>query len=466
MSIFPIRRARNALVALVVLVCSSGCASSAGSGSVAPARAGGDIRIGAVFPLASNAGGLAGEELAGVQAAADFVNADGGIDGRRIVLDVQDLEPGTDAAGGHGQAQDRRGVRRRRGLFVGRCRSRPARPRATPASSTGRPGRWPTGSPVAACRWCSGSAPAARTWARIRRRSRRPSSPHVWPGRQPGSGSAIVAADDDYARSVADAAAATARHAGTGRRAADLRPHGPRLAGRHGPAQGGVARRGHPRLAHPRRRRLPPRDARRRRTCRRAHRLDDGRVRPRLRRRPRAGRGRRLRLGPPDRWVPAELRSIPPLGPCTTASQPPGRPAAAARAQSAPTARCPSSLESVRVRRSPARSRRARSMPARARRDCRGSRPRGPCSTTSCRRRRTRAHSTPARSRRRHGRSICRRGSLPNGAGLRFSAAPATLGQNERAAAVIWQWQAVRAYTFVWPPTYQTGQVEFVPLTR
>jgi ABC-type branched-subunit amino acid transport system substrate-binding protein len=57
-------------------------------------------------------------------------------------------------------------------------------------------------------------------------------------------------------------------------------------------------------------------------------------------------------------------------------------------------------------------------------------------------------------------------GSLPNGAGLRFSAEPATLGQNQRAAAVIWQWQAVRTYAFVWPPTYATGQVAFVPLDR
>jgi branched-chain amino acid transport system substrate-binding protein len=57
-------------------------------------------------------------------------------------------------------------------------------------------------------------------------------------------------------------------------------------------------------------------------------------------------------------------------------------------------------------------------------------------------------------------------GSLPNGAGLRFSADPARLGQNERAAAVIWQWQAVRTYAFVWPPTYATGAVAFVPLVR
>ena len=57
-------------------------------------------------------------------------------------------------------------------------------------------------------------------------------------------------------------------------------------------------------------------------------------------------------------------------------------------------------------------------------------------------------------------------GSLPNGAGLHFSSDPARLGQNDRAAAVIWQWQAVRSYQFVWPPTYATGQVAFVPLAR
>ena len=57
-------------------------------------------------------------------------------------------------------------------------------------------------------------------------------------------------------------------------------------------------------------------------------------------------------------------------------------------------------------------------------------------------------------------------GSLPNGAGLRFSSDPSRLGQNERAAAVIWQWQAVRTYAFVWPSTYATGSIDFVPLSR
>jgi len=57
-------------------------------------------------------------------------------------------------------------------------------------------------------------------------------------------------------------------------------------------------------------------------------------------------------------------------------------------------------------------------------------------------------------------------GALPNGAGLRFSTDPATLGQNDRAAAVIWQWQAVRQYAFVWPASYATGDIAFVPLER
>jgi ABC-type branched-subunit amino acid transport system substrate-binding protein len=57
-------------------------------------------------------------------------------------------------------------------------------------------------------------------------------------------------------------------------------------------------------------------------------------------------------------------------------------------------------------------------------------------------------------------------GALPNGAGLRFSTDPERLGQNERAAAVIWQWQAERTYAFVWPPTYATGSIRFVPLGR
>ena len=57
-------------------------------------------------------------------------------------------------------------------------------------------------------------------------------------------------------------------------------------------------------------------------------------------------------------------------------------------------------------------------------------------------------------------------GSLPDGAGLRFSTDPATLGQNDRAAAVIWQWQAIEQSVTVWPAAYATGTIGFVPLPR
>jgi branched-chain amino acid transport system substrate-binding protein len=51
-------------------------------------------------------------------------------------------------------------------------------------------------------------------------------------------------------------------------------------------------------------------------------------------------------------------------------------------------------------------------------------------------------------------------GSLPNGGGVLFSTAPDQLGQNTRAAAVVWQWQAPRRSVVVWPPVYATGQVK------
>jgi branched-chain amino acid transport system substrate-binding protein len=57
-------------------------------------------------------------------------------------------------------------------------------------------------------------------------------------------------------------------------------------------------------------------------------------------------------------------------------------------------------------------------------------------------------------------------GSLPNGGGLRFQLDGAQMGQNLRAAAVIWQWQAVRHSVVVWPPSYATGAISMVPLPR
>jgi branched-chain amino acid transport system substrate-binding protein len=57
-------------------------------------------------------------------------------------------------------------------------------------------------------------------------------------------------------------------------------------------------------------------------------------------------------------------------------------------------------------------------------------------------------------------------GSLPNGAGLRFSSDPATLGQNERAIGMVWQWQAVNHDVVVWPRSFATGSIAFLPLSR
>ena len=57
-------------------------------------------------------------------------------------------------------------------------------------------------------------------------------------------------------------------------------------------------------------------------------------------------------------------------------------------------------------------------------------------------------------------------GRLPNGGGLQFSSATHDLGQNLRAASVVWQWQGVRRSVTVWPAVFATGQVQMVPLTR
>jgi branched-chain amino acid transport system substrate-binding protein len=56
-------------------------------------------------------------------------------------------------------------------------------------------------------------------------------------------------------------------------------------------------------------------------------------------------------------------------------------------------------------------------------------------------------------------------GSLPNGGGVLFSTAAGQLGQNIRAAAVVWQWQAARHSVVVWPPVYATGTVKLTLAT-
>jgi branched-chain amino acid transport system substrate-binding protein len=70
-------------------------------------------------------------------------------------------------------------------------------------------------------------------------------------------------------------------------------------------------------------------------------------------------------------------------------------------------------------------------------------------------------------------------GSLPNGSGLHFSSDPARLGQNELAAAVVWQWHAgigpapaggtvAATSVTVWPAQFATSPIDqtLVPLPR
>src|SRR4029077_6064368 len=55
------------------------------------------ILVGAVFPLDGSAGSLPEQEALGVRIAAELVNADGGVGGRPIALDVRTLERAKDA---------------------------------------------------------------------------------------------------------------------------------------------------------------------------------------------------------------------------------------------------------------------------------------------------------------------------------------------------------------------------------
>ena len=57
-------------------------------------------------------------------------------------------------------------------------------------------------------------------------------------------------------------------------------------------------------------------------------------------------------------------------------------------------------------------------------------------------------------------------GTLANGAGLKLATTTDLMGQNARAASVIWQWQGVRHSVTVYPPVFATGAIGFIPLPR
>ncbi|MGH9077054.1 MAG: ABC transporter substrate-binding protein, partial [Acidimicrobiales bacterium] len=84
------RRARiEALALAAVLV---------GSPLVACGQGGGTLALGAVFPLHGPQAPLATQELLGARLAADLVNRQGGVAGKRISLVVRDLETRQGAA--------------------------------------------------------------------------------------------------------------------------------------------------------------------------------------------------------------------------------------------------------------------------------------------------------------------------------------------------------------------------------
>jgi branched-chain amino acid transport system substrate-binding protein len=57
-------------------------------------------------------------------------------------------------------------------------------------------------------------------------------------------------------------------------------------------------------------------------------------------------------------------------------------------------------------------------------------------------------------------------GTLANGGGVKFATTSDSMGQNTRAASVIWQWQGIRQSVTVYPPVFSTGTPAFIPLPR
>ncbi len=88
----------GAVVAVTALL--AGCSSAA---AVPAGSAAGPIHVGVVLPLSGMPAELAGQERLGVQLAADLANADGGVRGRQIALDVYDLSDSTQSAAVVGQ---------------------------------------------------------------------------------------------------------------------------------------------------------------------------------------------------------------------------------------------------------------------------------------------------------------------------------------------------------------------------
>jgi branched-chain amino acid transport system substrate-binding protein len=446
-------------------VAAPGGSPAAGSSSHSPVLTGDPIRIGAVFPISGTAASLALEELRGVQLAADFVNADGGIDGRRVVLDIRDLESG-DAAPAAMVSLRSDGV----SVVIGAYSSELSIPAAAAADKAGLV-YWEAGA-VADQLTGQGLPLVFRVGAsstNLGDNSADFAATQLAPRlgtTAAGVRLAIVAADDAYPQSVAAAAASTAR--ANGSQIVDQQtynltyPDWPRVMAELAAAKpsviilashidDGVAFRKamvtaglkvaaligstmaectpdfagelgadaigvfasdrptggfQPSALDPAARAIYDRLAT-------AWAIDNPVTAP----------ADEYGTGPDPAAPPSSGPVIvgpidetsPAAGPSEEALS--GFSAAWALFQDVLPAAAPDGLSAERI----AAAARSLDLPA---------------------------------------------GSLPNGAGIKFSSAAASLGQNLRAAAVIWQWQAVQRYTFVWPPTYATGSIQFVPLGK
>jgi branched-chain amino acid transport system substrate-binding protein len=460
----PARHRLRGLAACVVLSVMTGCASPARSPSALAPPSAGEIRIGAVFPLGGNAESLAREELAGVQAAAGFVNADGGIDGRRIVLDVRDLERGADAPAVMGALKAEGAT-----IVLGAYSSELSIPASQAASDAGLV-YWEAG--AVADRLTGRGLPlvfrVGASGTNLGSNSATFAATELAPRLAKTASElriAIVSADDDYAKSVADAAAVAARNAGTpivARGTYSLTvPDWPGLMSHLRDAQPDVII-----LAS----HIPDGVA-----FRRAMLAESLRVGALI--------GSTMAecdpdfagdLGPDAVGIFASDRPTGGFQP--SALDPPARATYEqfAAVWAARDGRASGAADYGSSHHATSGSEYTISGPVEADSSVAGPSEEAlsgfsaawalfhyvlPAALES--------GSLDAPAVAAAARSIdLPSGSLPNGAGLHFSSDPTALGQNERAAAVIWQWQAVRSYTFVWPPTYRTGDVAFVPLER
>jgi len=458
------RRSAGLLNVVTCAVAVAACAAPVQHPVGVASSSAGAIRIGAVFPLDGTAKVLASEELAGVRAAADFVNADGGINGARIVLDVRDLERGADAPAVMA-ALRASGAK----VVVGAYSSELSIPASQAADDTGLV-YWEAGAvadrltgrglPLVFRVGASGtnlgtnSAVFAATQL-APQLDRTPAQLRV----------AIVAAHDDYAQSVAGAAAIAAKAAGAPLVAHltynPTLPEWPHVMSTLAAARPDVVI-----LAS-----HIPDGVGFRRAMLDAH-LHVG-----------ALIGSTMAecdpdfagdLGPDAIGIFASDR---PTGGFQPSALNPAARAVYDRFAAAWSARRASQGESPRYDRPAAENTPSEytiSGPVTAGSDAAGPSEEAlsgfaagwalfhdvlPAAADSGGLDAS-GIASAARS------MVLPAGSLPNGAGLRFSNDSSTLGQNELAAAVIWQWQAVRSYTYVWPPTYQTGAIDFVPLAR